>query len=212
MTPSRQELKVSVFSDYICPFCYIGSRRLLRLRELYDLRVNWCGVEIHPETPAEGMPIEHLGYPSGQWRRMMASLQSMADEEGIALGPHGFTTRSRDALLLAEAAKRIGRETFYALHEALFYALFGEGRNIGDRRVLEELATEAGLTPAQVASAWSDPRYVRNLAIYRQMAARVPVRGTPTFIFGEEVVAGVVPYARLAEAAARLDGAAGRES
>ena len=45
---AKPELRISVFSDYSCPFCYIGSRRLRRLGERYDLKVNWCGLEIHP--------------------------------------------------------------------------------------------------------------------------------------------------------------------
>lgn len=51
---AKPTLLVSVFSDYICPFCYGGSHRLLRLRRRCELQVNWCGLEIHPETPPFG--------------------------------------------------------------------------------------------------------------------------------------------------------------
>ena len=51
-------LLATVFSDYICPFCYIGDLRLDRLREHFDLKINWMLLEIHPETPAGGMPID----------------------------------------------------------------------------------------------------------------------------------------------------------
>src|SRR3989344_3617893 len=140
MEQAKPELKVTVFSDYICPFCYIGSRRLLRLNDDYDLKINWCGLEIHPDTPAEGMPIARLGYPTEQWAQMMAALRKLAEEENIELGEHDFTTNSRKALLLSEAAKQAGREVFYALHERLFHAFFSEGKNIGDEQVLVALA------------------------------------------------------------------------
>mgnify|MGYP001821638697 FL=1 len=42
------ELKVTVYSDYICPFCYVGNHRLQRLRDSYELKINWCLLEIHP--------------------------------------------------------------------------------------------------------------------------------------------------------------------
>ncbi len=73
-------LKVTVFSDYICPFCYIGDLRLSRLREHFDLRVNWCAIEIHPETPAEGRPIESLGYHRVAGLRQ----RTLADHDGYA--------------------------------------------------------------------------------------------------------------------------------
>ena len=50
----KPELLVTVFTDYICPFCYVGDVRLERLRTDYDLKINWCFLEIHPETPSTG--------------------------------------------------------------------------------------------------------------------------------------------------------------
>ena len=74
----KPRLSVTVFSDYICPFCYVGDARLDQLRSGYDLDVNWCFFEIHPDNPAEGKPVEELGYPPEQWQRMMANLEQMA--------------------------------------------------------------------------------------------------------------------------------------
>jgi predicted DsbA family dithiol-disulfide isomerase len=200
----RIELRVSVFSDYICPFCYIGSRRLLRLNDTYELRVNWCGLEIHPDTPAEGMPVEQLGYTSGHWRELMDALASMAAEEGLELATREFTTNSRKALLLAEAAKSEGREAFYILHERLFDAFFREGRNIGERAVLESLAQEVGLARETIHSAWSDPAHEQRLALNLRHARELALRGTPTYVFGREIIAGAVPERVLRQAAERL--------
>jgi predicted DsbA family dithiol-disulfide isomerase len=139
------ELKVTVFSDYICPFCYVGHHRLMRLRDEYDLKINWCFIEIHPETSAEGEPVASLQYPSPQWNQLMQSLEAVAREEGIAMAEHTFTTNSKDALLLSEAAKTLGRDKFYRLHEKLFNAFFVNNRNIGDRNILRELAADSGI-------------------------------------------------------------------
>ena len=61
----KPELLVTVYSDYICPFCYIGHVRLARLRDQYELKVNWRFIEIHPETPAEGQSVEKIAKKSG---------------------------------------------------------------------------------------------------------------------------------------------------
>lgn len=204
MSPSKPELKISVFSDYICPFCYIGSRRLLRLRQDFDLTVNWCGLEIHPETPASGMPIEELGYDPRRWSQMMQALAQMAQEEHIELGAHRTTTNSHNALRLAEAAKTLGQETFYALHERLFQAFFTEGRNIGDTEVLASLAAECGVPSGTVAAAWQDPAYGERLARNLHFARELGVSGTPAYVFGTEVKVGALPYADLLDAARQL--------
>lgn len=200
----RPPLQVSVFSDYICPFCYVGSRRLLRLRDAYDLRVNWCGVEIHPDTPEEGMPVERLGYPAGRWSALLEGLSALAAEEGLSLAERRFTTRSRRALLLAEATKACGRETFYALHERLFDAFFREGRNIGRAEVLRDLARECAVPEETVDAAWEDPRYPQRLRTNLRHAVELGLRGTPAYVFGREVIEGVVPETDLRAAAERL--------
>ena len=107
------ELKITVYSDYICPFCYVGHHRLLRLRDSYDLKINWCFLEIHPETSKAGEPIDSLDYPSEQWQKMMDNLERIATEENIPLSTIDFITNSKDALLLSEAAKQCGRDVFY---------------------------------------------------------------------------------------------------
>ncbi len=197
----RPLLKATVFSDYICPFCYIGDLRLNRLREHFELRVNWCAIEIHPRTSPQGQPIESLGYDSERWQSMMQSLNDMASAEGVTLKEHDFTTNSRSALLLAEAAKSLGREVFYRLHGSLFEAFFVEGRNIGDRAVLETLALRAGMDDVQIAEAWSAGAMAEKLGQYRQAALELGVQATPTFFIGERRLDGAVPYSQLLEAA-----------
>jgi len=132
----KPQLLATVFTDYICPFCYIGDVRLDRLRDDYDLKINWCFLEIHPDTPAAGMGTGALGYSESRWHIMMDNLATLAVEEGITFRPHSFTTNSHKALLLAEAAKEAGADIFYALHRRLFAAFFTEGQNIGDETIL----------------------------------------------------------------------------
>ena len=204
----KPELLATVFTDYICPFCYAGDVRLDRLREDYDLKVNWCFLEIHPETPPEGMDSAALGYSDRRWQQMMENLSRLAAEEGISFRPQTFTTNSRKALLLAEAAKEDGADVFYALHRRLFEAYFGEGQNIALQAVLEQLARETGVSDAVLSRAWSDEKYPQRLEQYMAVARELDVRATPTIFFGEQHrIDGALPlevFKKLASEAAAV--------
>jgi len=198
----RPELLASVFTDYICPFCYIGDLRLDRLREHFDLKINWCFLEIHPDTPETGMPVRELGYPPQLWRRMQDNLAAMGREEGVHIREHDFTTSSHRALLLAEAAKEAGAGVFYRLHRRLFEAFFVEGRNIGDAQVLRALAAECGMPDSGVERAWSEAYYEQQLQRYHAGARDLGVRATPTIFFGgENRLDGALPFSEFLRAA-----------
>lgn len=199
-------IPVTVFSDYICPFCYVGSRRLLNLADEFDLDILWANIEIHPETPPEGMPVEDLGYPPEQWQQMMDALARMAEAEGLPIVERTFTTNSRRALLLAEAAKDAGTDIFACVHERLFRACFGEGRNIGDPEVLWTIATECGLDDRRVESAWLSQEIADRLHQYHDAAAQVGVSGTPTFVINNErALVGAVETDELRRALAEVE-------
>ncbi len=197
----KPELAVTVFSDYICPFCYIGDRRLSRLSEHFDLKVDRRFLEIHPGTPSEGMPVSWLGYAPEQWRQMIEHLFLMADEEDISLAERRITTNSHRALLLAEAAREEGADAFDTLHEKLYSAFFCEGRNIGDDSVLRELAEEAGVSSEVVERAWTEQAYEEKLRANREAAEQLGIRGVPTFLIGNRTLAGAVPTQALFTAA-----------
>ncbi|MGZ8428700.1 MAG: DsbA family oxidoreductase [Candidatus Deferrimicrobiaceae bacterium] len=197
----KPELSVTVYSDYICPFCYIGDRRLARLKRCYDLKVDRRFLEIHPDTPPGGVPVSELGYPPEQWRQMMANLSRMADEEKITLAERKITTNSHKALLLAEAAQKEGAEVFEALNEKLFAAFFGEGRNIGDDGVLRSLAQEAGVSPEIVERAFREPAYEQMLRANQAIAGQLGITGVPAYLIGNRIVVGAVPTETLLAAA-----------
>ncbi|MCG6900036.1 MAG: DsbA family protein [Gammaproteobacteria bacterium] len=207
----KPALLATVFTDYICPFCYIGDVRLDRLRDDYNLKINWCFLEIHPDTPATGMDTAALGYSESRWQIMMENLATLAAEEGITFRPHTFTTNSHKALLLAEAAKEAGAEIFYALHRRLFAAFFTEGQNIGDETTLAQLAHAAGVRDSVLTRAWTDDRYEQRLQLYFAAAQELDVRATPTVFFGEQQrIDGALPLSVFQKAAS--EGAKAQQS
>ena len=183
----------------------MGERRLARLDDEFDVRVERRFLEIHPETPAEGRPVSELGYPPEQWARMMENLERMGKAEGIVFSERTFTTNSHKALLLAEAAKKEGSVVFEAFNEGLFRSYFTEGRNIGDPRVLREVAQAAGIPAGRLEQAWSDAAYEERLARDHTAAAGTGITAVPTFIVdGRWIIEGAVPVEMLREAAKKI--------
>ena len=201
MNKVNEAVKVTIFSDYICPFCYIGDARLDKLRKHFELDVEWVFFEIHPDNPAEGKPVSELGYPPAQWAQMMANLEAMAKAENLPLAPRTFTTNSHRALLLAEAAKDINDETFQALHKKLFEAYFVEQKNIGDSEILREISAQVGMSSDTVDDTWRNEDLEQRLKDQQVRAAMLGVHGVPAYLFGKYFVSGAVPVDTLIMAA-----------
>jgi len=205
---NKPEVKVSVITDYICPFCFIGHKRLESLREFYDLKIHWCFVEIHPETPVEGQSTRMFNYSDDHWNTLMDNLQRLAKEEGIQFSPQTSTSNSRKALLMAEACKSLGAEKFYPLHERLFEAFFIDGLNIGDEKVLRDIARQCEIPESLLNQAWAVKHangpantVPQALLSYLQYAGAIQARSVPTYIFGEEMLNGAIETDALKQAA-----------
>ena len=194
-------LRVTLFTDYICPFCYIGDLRLQHLQNDYEVLVNFRFIEIHPDTPAQGTTIDTLDYSDEQWQGMMDGLLEMAREEGITLAPVRMLANSHRALLLAEAVKIEGRDIFYAFNQALYREYFLSGRNIGDVEVLRKIAQDSGVSDSVIENAWSDAELEKILQMNMNMAVKAEVSGTPTFFIGQQRLTGAVPLSTLRQAA-----------
>ncbi len=201
---SKPELKISVFSDYSCPFCYVASKRLEILNQHYDLKINWCFIEIHPETPIEGKSFKNLPYTENEFKSLTSNLESMASKDDLELIKQSITVNSHNAILVAEASKQLGKETFYKVHRALFKNLFEDGKNIGQFTELVNLAETIGLDKAFVENAIADKKIASHLPIYIKWATKFEVTSVPTIIFGDEVVNGVIEQQELLNAAEKL--------
>ena len=197
----KPQLRVTLFTDYICPFCYIGDLRLQHLQNDYEVLVNFRFIEIHPDTPAQGTTIDTLDYSDEQWQGMMDGLLEMAREEGITLAPVRMLANSHRALLLAEAVKKQGRDIFYVFNQALYREYFLSGRNIGDVEVLRKIAQDSGVSDSVIENAWTDAELEKILQMNMNMAVKAEVSGTPTFFIGQQRLTGAVPLSTLRHAA-----------
>ncbi|MGA2409186.1 MAG: DsbA family oxidoreductase [Candidatus Binataceae bacterium] len=201
-------LKLTMFSDFICPFCYIGFEVARKLKPEFDLELDWRGFQIHPEWPAEGMPASAYRSMDADSRRMVwERIQSMASAAGFAMKSPDLLMNSRLALEAAEFAKENGAGE--AFEERVYRAYFQEGQHIGNAGVLADLASEVGLARDDLHHALESHRYSLRLKNTALAANQRGVSGVPTFYVGQFPMVGAqtedVMRQLLTRAVERLD-------
>jgi predicted DsbA family dithiol-disulfide isomerase len=188
-----QPLVLEVFSDYVCPWCYLASARVARLKAQHGVKVELVHFPLHPETPAQGKSLQELFAGRGyDIPKMQAQMRARMQAEGLPYGDRKMTYNSRLAQELGKwADTQPGGE---AIHDALFRAYFVDGRNIGEPEVLAQIAESVGL-PADEARQVLDKRTFKSAVDADwQKSREYGVTGVPTFVAGGRGVVGAQPY------------------
>jgi predicted DsbA family dithiol-disulfide isomerase len=216
------ELHFAVVSDVICPWCYLGERRLERALEQLDLAggaaFTWLPFELNPDMPPEGM--ERDAYRAAKFGAQKSDeldrhMTDLGAREGVAFAfdRQRRTPNTRRAHMLIAGAGQAG--TGGEMAEALFRAYFEEGRDVGSTEVLLDAARQAGFEDA--AAALEDEALREQVVDLERQAARIGVTGVPFFIVNQTyAVSGAQPTENWIEAigdirereAARAGGAA----
>lgn len=183
-------IKIEMFSDFICPFCYIGFATVRKLKPEFDLEIAWRGFQIHPEWPADGMhAAEFRREMTPEMRRAVwTRIQTMGEAAGIEMKPPELLMNSRLALEAAEFASELGKGE--AFEERVYRAYFSEGANIGRQGVLADLASEVGIDALALNAALESGRYTLRLKNNAMIAHNRNVDGVPTFFIGQYPLVG----------------------
>ena len=189
---SEKKLKVTVFSDYICPFCYIGFYRVEQLKKKYDLEVEWRPFEIHPETPKDGTDLSNLPFPKEYLDVMKENIKKLADDVGVSFKLTDKLPNSRMALYLSEFARKNGK--FAEFHKLVFDAYWKDGRDIGDQDLLLSLAESLGFNRNEILEYFESEEPFNELRKSLKGLRKYGINGVPTFIIGDRVVVGAQPY------------------
>jgi predicted DsbA family dithiol-disulfide isomerase len=150
-----------------------------KLKQEFDLSVEWLGFEIHPDTPQEGMLLSAM-FPQLDSQNMFRHLRDMAAPYGITFMDITRISNSRMSLEASEFAKEHGM--FDQFHRALFQAYFSQGMDIGDLEVLAQIGHESGLDRDSLAQALKTGKYLPRIEDMRKEAIRLGVNAAPTFI------------------------------
>jgi predicted DsbA family dithiol-disulfide isomerase len=189
---------LEVFSDYVCPWCYLSTARIERLRKEHGVQVKFVHFPLHPDTPQEGGSLEALFAGRGyDIPKMQAQMRARMAAEGLPYGERKMTYNSRLAQELAKwAESQPGGD---AIHDALFRAYFVDGRNIGDPQVLIEIAKAVGLDQGQARQVIEKRTHKAAVDADWEKSRSYGVTGVPTFVVGERGVVGAQPYEALEE-------------
>ena len=189
-------MRIDIVSDTICPWCFIGKRRLERaLADEHGaaaIEIGWRPFQLNPDMPDEGM--ERGAYLAAKFggaeraQRIYAPIVEAGAGEGIGFAFEKIV-RTPNTLLshkLIRHAGEAGRQD--AVVEALFRAYFTEGRDIGDAGVLADIAAEVGL-PREEAHAYLASETDRHAVVAEDMLARkLGIQGVPCFIIDRRVM------------------------
>ena len=150
-----------------------------KLKQEFNLAVEWLAFEIHPDTPQEGMLLSAM-FPRLDSQNMFRHLREMAAPYGIAFADISRISNSRMSLEASEFAKEHGK--FDQFHRALFQAYFSQGMDIGNLEVLTQIGHESGLDRDSLAQSLQTGKYRPRIEDMRKEATRLGVNAAPTFI------------------------------
>ncbi len=177
-------MKVTVYYDYICPYCYLGTKRILGLSKEFNLTIEWKGIEIHPEFLPQGQKRSK----TLKSKSFAKTVYSMAKEDDIEIKLPGFATNSRLTLEGSEFAKAKGK--FLEFHIAVYEAYFLEGKNIGDIEVVLEIGEKAELDKNELKECLEKRIMFDEIGSNKKDAEDNLILGVPTFVFGNFPVYG----------------------
>ena len=189
---------IDVISDVICPWCFIGKRRLEKALNGRSASVRWHPFQLNPDMPREG--IERKAYrvrKFGSWERSQeldAQVAAAGRGEGIAFHFERMarTPNTLDAHRVIWLADERGVQD--AVVEALFLAYFTEGRDLSDRATLAEIAAGAGLDRAEVNELLEVDKGLDLVRAGDDQARRLGVSGVPFFVVnGRVALSGAQP-------------------
>ena len=187
-------LTIDVISDVICPWCYIGKRRLEKAVAAFgreQVRVRWHPFQLNPRMPKGGMNRqEYRTAKFGSWERSLA-LDAQVAEAGRGEGiPFAFnrimrTPNTVDAHRLIGLAEPEGVQD--AVVEAVFRAYFVEGRDISQTTVLLDVVAGAGLDRGRAEALWSGDEGLAAIRVADEHAPRSGVQGVPFFLINNTI-------------------------
>ncbi len=192
---------IEVFSDVVCPWCYVGERRLaqaLAQREGVEVEVRWRPFQLRPELPPQGIGWEAMvnekfgGRVKAQ--PMFDHVAQLGAVEGITLDFDRIASspNTLDGHRLILLAREQGKE--WEMANRLFAAYFGEGYNLNDPEQLVTLAAEAGLDEAEVRAFLAGDRFADEVQESQRAAYASGIHSVPSYVINQRyLVQGAQP-------------------
>lgn len=202
-------MKVEIWSDVMCPFCYIGKRKfelaLTQYQENEKVDVIWKSFRLNPslKTDPGKNTIQHLaeikGWTLEHATEMNNYVTSMAKEVGLTYNlDKAIVANSLDAHRLSHLAKKYGRQN--ELEEILFAAYFTGGKNTADYEILTTIGIDAGLVQEDIKDMLQSDKFKEEVEQDENEATKLGIRSVPYFIFNRKyAISGAQPSNKFLE-------------
>ena len=207
-------MKIEIWSDILCPFCYIGKRRLEKALATFEhaaeVDIQWRSFELDPNanpTPGESqyaLLARKYGNTEAWARQMSANMAQSAAEEGLAFDfDRVVPANSLRAHRLVHLAAHHGQQD--AAKERLFKAYLEEGLDINDVPTLTRLAAELQLPAEEVNELLTSSKFEQQVRYDEYQAQQLNIRGVPYFVFEDKyAVSGAQPTELFQEVLAKV--------
>jgi predicted DsbA family dithiol-disulfide isomerase len=200
------DAEITVYSDYVCPFCYLGRRSLEAYQETRnrDLEIDWQPYDLRSQKRGQDGEIDHSvddGKDEAYFEQVRKNVARLKDEydadEMLDIDDVPENVDSLEAQIASFYVNEEYPDRWLAFDEAIFEALWIDGRDIGDADVLADLADEVGLDGDNIRAAIADERYRERLHEEFTEAQEEGVTGVPTFVYDGYGARGAVPPEQL---------------
>jgi len=176
---------ITFYYDYICPFCYVGTKRMLQIADEFELEIDWKGIEIHPGYSPEGKKRKK----TQRSEHLARTLKEITDVDNTDIKLPGFITNSRLCLEASEFAKSRGK--FVDFHITAFDYFFKQKENIGKIETVLNIGKIAGLNTTDLEDCLKSRSMREQIEENKKSADEKIVVGVPTVYFNEFRVHGV---------------------
>ena len=188
-------MKVEIWSDVMCPFCYIGKRQFEQALKQFGhsnhIQIEWRsfqlnpGMETNPDASINDYLAESKGWSVDQARQMNRRVTNMAKDVGLTYDfDRAVVANSFDAHRLIQFAKTMDKGD--KAEEALFHAYFTDGKNIADHKTLIKLAANIGLNPENATAVLESDQFSNAVKHDIEIARSLDIRGVPFFLFNRK--------------------------
>jgi len=192
----EEKTVMEVFSDYVCPWCYLASAVIEKIEQSHDIEILWSPFPLHPDTPEEGLLLSSFLGPNLD--AVHERLYGIIDELGLP--HHSNRTMTYNSRLAQElgmwADTQPGGKT---LHKQLFSTYFVENQNLAKKEVLLQAVEKAGLGVVEAGIVIDERSYSGQVDEAWRRAKQFQVTGVPSFLSDSYATTGYHPYEELAK-------------
>ena len=193
-----EPIVLEVFTDYVCPWCYLGDNRVKQLKENYNIEVKIVHFPLHPDTPQEGRTLQDMfGTGPEDIKAKNDRMQGLMDAEGLPYNTRSHTYNSRLAQEIGSWAET--QPGGNAIHDKFFEAYFVNNLNVGDVEVIIDVVKSVGLDEQEARKVLEDRTFKDAIDADWNKSHSYGVTGVPTFVSTGQGLVGAQPYETLVQ-------------